>query len=167
MAAYFIAEERNELPDFSSMTPYRQGVVDVIDFDSTDDTFADSGRNEHVAATFTGFLTITQPGSYSFSLESDDGSKLFLDDQLVIDNNGLHDMIEKSTGFEWNDVTIPLTDPGGTHELFIVYRSRPSGESDFAVKLNWIEFHGPGVTVEPNDDQRFLKRDHRDDTQDH
>ena len=33
---------------------------------------------------------------YIFSLSSDDGSQLFIDDQLVINNDGLHGLLEKN-----------------------------------------------------------------------
>ena len=35
-------------------------------------------QNEHVALVFSGFLTVSQAGNYTFYLDSDDGSKLYL-----------------------------------------------------------------------------------------
>ncbi len=39
---------------------------------------------------FTGFLHITTPGLYAFRTTSDDGSQLFLDNNLIVNNDGLH-----------------------------------------------------------------------------
>ena len=39
---------------------------------------------------FEGFLRIDRDGEYTFHLTSDDGSKLFIDDTLVVDNDGIH-----------------------------------------------------------------------------
>ena len=39
---------------------------------------------------FTGYLDIDSAGNYQFSLKSDDGSRLIIDDSMVIDNDGLH-----------------------------------------------------------------------------
>jgi hypothetical protein len=33
---------------------------------------------------------VVEPGDYGFLLTSDDGAKLYIDDQLIIDNDGLH-----------------------------------------------------------------------------
>jgi hypothetical protein len=43
-------------------------------------------------------------------------------------------------------VSIPIPDPGGTHELFVVYRAASGGESPF--KFNWFAFEGQGVADE-------------------
>lgn len=45
---------------------------------------------DHSAHQFTGFLSIESDALYRFVLTSDDGSKLWIDGQLVIDNDGLH-----------------------------------------------------------------------------
>src|SRR3954451_7740221 len=40
-------------------------------------------------------LTAPTAGQYTFRLRSDDGSELFIDDQLVIDHDGLHGATDK------------------------------------------------------------------------
>ena len=42
------------------------------------------------------FTLIKQSRVYTFYLNSDDGSNLYIGDTLLIDNNGVHGMIEKS-----------------------------------------------------------------------
>lgn len=44
---------------------------------------------------------------------------------------------------EWDYFTMPIQDPGGTHELFFVF----SGNAGYLFNLNWIEFHGQGVAT--------------------
>jgi hypothetical protein len=39
---------------------------------------------------WTGYLAVGRAGSYSFATTSDDGSRLYIDDQLVVDNGGEH-----------------------------------------------------------------------------
>jgi hypothetical protein len=39
-----------------------------------------------------GFINIPQTAGYQFSLESDDGSRLYLDNELIVDNEGDHGM---------------------------------------------------------------------------
>ncbi len=45
---------------------------------------------------FDGYITIDQAGTYTFYTESDDGSKLYLNGEEVVDNDGLHAAEEKS-----------------------------------------------------------------------
>lgn len=42
------------------------------------------------SAVWTGYLTVGRAGSYNFATTSDDGSWLYIDDQLVVDNGGSH-----------------------------------------------------------------------------
>ncbi len=47
------------------------------------------------ALRFTGEIQIDQAGKYTFFTSSDDGSRLYIDNQLVVDNDGVHVMVEK------------------------------------------------------------------------
>ncbi len=63
-----------------------------------------TSRFEWFAIDYRGRIWIEDPGTYRFSLESDDGSKLYIDERLAIDNDGQHPPItarghaELSTG---------------------------------------------------------------------
>lgn len=45
---------------------------------------------------WTGYIDILETETYMFFLESDDGSWLFVDDKLVVDNGGIHGLLEKN-----------------------------------------------------------------------
>ena len=45
-------------------------------------------NKDHFAVQFSTTIQIDDPGEYSFSVCSDDGSKLFIDDKMVVDNDG-------------------------------------------------------------------------------
>ncbi len=53
------------------------------------------GIGEHVALSFRGFVDVPATELYRFALTSDDGSRLWIDGQLVVDNDGLHGAIER------------------------------------------------------------------------
>ncbi len=53
-------------------------------------------RKEKFAFDFTGYIKIMKDGQYTFYTSSDDGSKLFIDDMEVVDNDGEHGEVEKS-----------------------------------------------------------------------
>ena len=49
-----------------------------------------TNRFEWFAIDYTGKFWVETPGVYAFNLLSDDGSKLWIDDRLLIDNDGIH-----------------------------------------------------------------------------
>jgi hypothetical protein len=53
-------------------------------------------RDENFGLRFTGFINVPTDGIYTFYTASDDGSRLSIGDKLVVDNDGLHGMVEKS-----------------------------------------------------------------------
>jgi ELWxxDGT repeat protein len=55
------------------------------------------------AVRWTGQIKIDQAGLYTFFLQSDDGSRLYIDNQLVIDHGGLHGFSEKSGTFNFTE----------------------------------------------------------------
>lgn len=59
--------------------------------DSNVDTIAiPEGASGHLGLMFTGYIEIPSDGIYTFKLLSDDGSRLYINDYLVIDNDGPH-----------------------------------------------------------------------------
>lgn len=73
----------NVLPDFSKLKPVKEGVASVFDI---------SQRNqpEYFGLDFNGFIRVPDDGVYSLSTDSDDGSRLYIDGKLLVDNDGLH-----------------------------------------------------------------------------
>jgi PKD repeat protein/glucose/arabinose dehydrogenase len=45
----------------------------------------------------------------------------------------------------YSSQTVPVTDPGGTHRLYLVFRGVSGGPTTNLVNLNWIEFGGAGI----------------------
>jgi hypothetical protein len=57
---------------------------------------------------YRGMITIREAGLYNFRLLSDDGSKLFVDSNLVIDNDGTHAPKSKTGGIYLSPGTYPI-----------------------------------------------------------
>ncbi len=53
-------------------------------------------REDDFAFRFRGYLLIESAGDYTFYTSSDDGSQLFFDQALVVDNDGRHGNQERS-----------------------------------------------------------------------
>src|SRR6185295_18599250 len=78
---------RENLTGLSESTP--AGLDDVANFDV-------SGAGEKLAYEFRGNLEVPKDGVWNFATKSDDGSRLLVDGRLVVDNDGLHGIQEKS-----------------------------------------------------------------------
>jgi mono/diheme cytochrome c family protein len=73
----------DKLPDFARFKPVDEGKA--ADFD------VHVGRRDSaMAIKFEGYLKIDREAQYKFWLTSDDGSKLWIDDKLVVSNDGIH-----------------------------------------------------------------------------
>jgi PKD repeat protein/glucose/arabinose dehydrogenase/type 1 glutamine amidotransferase len=56
--------------------------------------------------------------------------------------------VEETGGFDnYELVTAPVSDPGGSHPLFLVFTNSEAGENDPLLDVDWFEFNGKGVAV--------------------
>ena len=83
------------MPDFGALTPVYTFIAANLDVSIREYTqgFPTPEMQtvvENFAVRFRGVLAVDTPGRYNFWLLSDDGSKLYIDDTLVIDNDGVH-----------------------------------------------------------------------------
>jgi mono/diheme cytochrome c family protein len=106
--------EWDRLPDFSKLKPAAIGTVPGFDL-------AAARRDSNYAMKFDAFLKIDREATYSFSLMSDDGSKLIIDDKTVIDNDGVHAPTTKRGRIKLtkgiHKVTVAFFQVGGGAEL--------------------------------------------------
>ena len=95
-AAYYVLNNPSVLPNFSTLTPSSTGVADSINYASSAGNFAGSGLSNNLGAVFTGWLDVPVSGQWTLFTNSDEGSKLYIGNTLVVNNDGLHTMLEKS-----------------------------------------------------------------------
>jgi len=69
------------IPDFNSLKPVLEGESPNISLDVRK-------QNEFFGMTFDGYIKIEKTNVYTFSTDSDDGSRLYIDQQPVVDNDG-------------------------------------------------------------------------------
>ena len=77
------------LPDFERLEQSGSGITSNIDISKR-------SQDNHFGFVFEGFILIQEKGVYTFYTDSDDGSQLFIGNDLVVDNDGLHSMTEAS-----------------------------------------------------------------------
>ncbi len=125
---YYEGEGWQTIPDFDKLTPVSRGIVTGFDLASI------RKRQNQWGVRFFAFLNITTGGDYTFGLTSDDGSRLAIDGQTVVDNDGSHGAIEKSG-------TITLVP--GVHAFVLDYFNDTSEE------LLDLTIDGPGIARRP------------------
>jgi hypothetical protein len=90
---YAVREGIERLPDFTKLRPVGSVYTDSLNIPWHDFNEGFPGvtdRLEWFGIEYTGRFWIEKPGAYVFVLTSDDGARLWIDDRLVVDNDGLH-----------------------------------------------------------------------------
>ena len=94
------------LPDFKKLTPLKSGRAQQIDLAGLD------LPAQNFAMVFSGFLEITEEDEYTFYTSSNDGSRLYINDRLIVNNDGEHGTMDKS-----GTVRLPV----GRHRIRVTY----------------------------------------------
>ena len=94
---YFtIGNPPGDFPNLTTIKPMLVRVDKDLDFESVDNDFAETNMNENFCVRWTGTLRIEKPGKYTIFTESDDGSRVYIGGRQIVDNGGVHGMVEKS-----------------------------------------------------------------------
>ncbi|MGB2754871.1 MAG: trypsin-like peptidase domain-containing protein [Phycisphaerae bacterium] len=115
------------LPDFSGVEVAKRGTAEqfgLAGFEGTDG----------FALRFTGYIDVPADGVYTFYTRSDDGSRLYIGDRLVVDNDGPHSARE-ARGF--------IVLAKGKHPITVAYFETIGGE---VLEVSW---EGPGLRKSP------------------
>ena len=119
---FALSADTRILPDFDTMLSLGKIYTKELNIPRRSWTKGFPGvtdRFEWFGIEYKATFTVKKAGRYNFSLLSDDGAKLFIDDSLVIDNDGLHSQLEKSNIFELDK---------STHKIKIRYFQGPRTE---------------------------------------
>jgi hypothetical protein len=79
---YYTGENWSFLPNFNELNSKKSGIIENVKIGEIKD------QEDQFAITYSGYIKIEESGVYDFYVLSDDG--LFIDDELVVDNNGSH-----------------------------------------------------------------------------
>ena len=120
---YYKLSNLTQLPDFDSLVPTDTGVASTFTIDV-------SPVRENFALRFRGFIEVPVDGEYDFFTKSDDGSRLYINDNLVVDNDGVHAKRERSGAVQL---------AAGKHDIVVEFFERSFGE--------WLQvkWSGPGI----------------------
>ncbi len=113
--------EANEMSadKMSRLQPVKMGTVNNFNLNN-------KNRKSIFGFIYTGYIDIKTTGLYDFYTASDDGSLLYIDEQLIVDNNGDHGMEEK------NDKVVLEK---GLHRIKVIYFDS-AGDNGLKVSYN-------------------------------
>ena len=109
----------DQLPDFASLTAANHGI-------SSSFTLPTPLQGENYGLEFAGYIRVPETTVYRFFTESDDGSRLYIGDSLVVDNDRLHGMHEASG-------VIALA--AGYHPIRLAYFQKSGGQG---LTVSWM-----------------------------
>jgi alpha-N-arabinofuranosidase len=113
--------------DLKNVQPTEKGISGNV-------TFPIGNKGSNVGLIFNGFIKIENAGMYSFFLSSDDGSKLVIDNNPIIVNDGFHGVVERegmvylSKGF--HPVEVTFFQGGGGSYLSLEMQDLKSGKRE-------------------------------------
>jgi polar amino acid transport system substrate-binding protein len=105
-------------------------------------------RFEWFAIDYNGSFWIDVPGNYRFRLASDDGSKLFINNTLLINNDGLHPTVTKEAALYLEQ---------GVHHIQVQYYQGPRTEVALV-----LEVAREGESYQPFNSQKMAPKTERE-----
>ncbi len=117
----------DKVPDFGKLEPKSKGMSSGFDAEV-------APRKSNYGLRFTGFIHVAKEGKYKFHLGSDDGSRLQIDGEEVVLNDGIHPYGEKSA---------ERTLTAGPHEVIVDF-TQGGGEAELKV-----DYEGKGIPRQP------------------
>ena len=111
----------DSLPDYNSMKPADENIIPNF-------LISSAKSSDHFGFEYDGYIKIPEDGIYTLYTSSDDGSRLYIGDKLIVDNDGEHGIFEKSG-------TIALEK--GYHPIKVTFFER-TGVQSLAVKMKGL-----------------------------
>ncbi|MBN1126310.1 MAG: lamin tail domain-containing protein [Sedimentisphaerales bacterium] len=107
------------LPDFDLLAPIEEGTTSNFDISVRN-------QDDYFGFRFTGYVSVPADGEYTFYTSSDDGSRLWIDTTLVVDNDGLHGAQEVGGSITLtagaHPITVTMFEKGGDEVLTVSYQ---------------------------------------------
>eukprot|EP00435_Cladocopium_sp_Y103_P033438 s2403_g8.t1 len=88
LATYYTFNQGCTFQDLTFRTPDESRIDADVNYEATRNPWAGFTFADHFAAQWNGFLVLDTTGSYTFQLDSDDGSRMYLEGVQIIDHDG-------------------------------------------------------------------------------
>ncbi|MCC6428595.1 MAG: S8 family serine peptidase [Phycisphaerales bacterium] len=93
---YSFTSNKTAIPDMDAMTPYLSTTVVQLNQNQTLFQFMNSTRSDRLSGRFEGYIEVPTTDIYDFTLESDEGSRMYIGNTLVVDHDGVHTFTQET-----------------------------------------------------------------------
>jgi hypothetical protein len=118
--SYFEGENWNFVPAMANLKPKKIGIKYEFRIDDINE------KGSQIAIRFLSYLKIEKEGEYKFYTNSDDGSNLYINDELIVDNDGDHGTIERAGSIKlkagFHKIVVDYLNAGGGAWLDVLYK---------------------------------------------
>lgn len=142
---YFYPSTTNvAVETLEAMKPKLSEVIPQIEF------YVPKGEaRDKFALRFTGVIAVPKSGQYTFYTKSDDGSRLYIDGKMVVNNDGLHGLSERNGKVDLvagsHDIIVTYFDNGGGDGLEVAWSGPDLKKQKIAADR--LSISGGGETV--------------------
>jgi hypothetical protein len=113
----------NTLPEFEKLDEKDSGIISHF-------TIENSPQRDRIGFVYEGYIKVDAEGVFNFYCSSDDGSRMWVADSLIIENDGLHGDRE---------VTGQIGLRSGIHPVKVEFFENEGGEA------LTVRYQGPGI----------------------
>jgi hypothetical protein len=145
----FYFKQGSRVPSLRGRTPNMFRHVPYVYYRATASAWRGFTQNDNFAVRWSGILAISNAGLYQFSLASDEGSKLYIDNKFIINNDGIHNMRTKLSRFRCvkgqHLLRIEMFQKGGQAGMIFQYKGRDTQNRMKTVAgkaLNYVAANG-------------------------
>lgn len=118
--------------DFLQMPPAKTGTVPSFSIEQRE-------REQFFAFDYEGFINIPKDGLYTFYLATNDGGRLYIDDRVLINNDGLHPLAEiyKTIALKagLHPISVKYFQEGGTNGLIVSWQGPDMDKQEIPAKV--------------------------------
>jgi len=135
----------DSLPDFSQLTPIESGISDSI-------KLKEAWSADDFGVVFSGYVNIPMDGMYTFYTSSDGGTRLYLDGNLLLENDSIHSETEISGAVclysGYHEVRVEYFNTTSDGTLVVQFEGPDSSKEALS---NYLEVNDPFARIEAED----------------
>jgi len=130
---WYVGKEMTKFPnEVLAEKPVLTRIDGVISFNAKEERgFGALPWKEYFAVEWTGLVRLPKDADFTFYLKSHGGSKLYIDDKLIVDHDGTHPLKETASK--------SVTMMGGDHDVRIEYFQNKTALCEFSWKYDNVD----------------------------
>ncbi len=132
---YFeFAEHMHSVTELRKLEPTKKGLVSKFVY-----PYEDEKLPEQFGVIYKGYIKVSEEDVYRFSVTSNDGSRLYVADKLVVNNDGLHGTYEKEGEIAlqkgWHKIELLYFQAGGGKALKVFMKNSQTKKTEISESI--------------------------------